>query len=183
MAMIPNHAFAAKLVTAASALMLVTTPAQALKTEEIGKITATFESKTITQSTVLVKGKEKGNTAYLLLTGSFSNLNLAGYSKDNSRLGIEVDYLSLQPTAETTPLSVTISYIPPRPGKEFWTSDEAPTPAQITFTTFETQGEEGRVAGTYQAELCRAESIGAEPDTSNCRPIEGTFDSKFFVEE
>lgn len=182
--MLSHYVFAAKRVTAVSVLMLVMTPAQALTTEEVGKLTANFGSETITQPTVLVKGEEKGNTAFLFVQQvGFSSLSLSGYSSDNSRLGIEVSYFALQPTPETTPTDVTISYSPPSPSKEFWTSDDAPNPATITFTTFDTNGNEGRVVGTYQAELCRAESIGSEPDTGNCRPIEGTFDSMFFVEK
>lgn len=182
--MFSNYAFAAKLVTAVSALMLMMTPAHALNTEEIGKLTARFGGETITQPTVLVKGSEKESTAFLFVQqAGFSNLSLSGYSGDNSRLGIEVSYFALQPTPETKPIDVTISYSPPRPSKEFWTSEGAPNPAKITFTTFETNGYEGRVVGTYQAELCRAESIGSEPDTGNCRPIEGIFDSMFFVEK
>lgn len=132
---------------------------------------------------MLVKGEEESTAFLFVQQTGFSSLSLAGYSDDNSRLGIEVSYLALQFIPETTPINVTISYSPPRPSKEFWTSDDAPNPATLIFTTFETKGNEGRVVGTYQAELCRAESIEAEPDTGNCRPIEGTFDSMFFVEK
>lgn len=182
--MMLNYAFAAKLGTVVCAFMLLIAPAQAMKTEEIGKLTANFAGETITQPTVLVKGEEKGNTAFLFVQqAGFSSLSLAGYSADNSRLGIDVSYFSLQPTPETTPMDVTITYSPPRPSKGFWTSGEAPHSATITFTTFETNGNQGRVVGTYQAQLCRAESIGSEPDTDNCRPIEGTFDSRYFIEK
>ena len=184
MTLFSNHAFVAKLVTAASTAMLMMTSAQARETQEIGKLTANFGGETITQPTVVAKDKKSTfNTAFLFVQEvGFSALSLAGHTGGGQRLGIEADFHALQPGPKTPPINLTISYIPPR-SKAYWTSDEAPKPAKIAFTTLEIKGDEGRAVGMYQAVLCHAASIGAEPDTKNCRPIEGTFDTKFFVEK
>lgn len=182
--MFANHAYAPKLAAVASTFLLITAPAQAFETEAIGKLTANFGGEAITQPTVHIKsGKEKSNTAFLFVQKvGFSSLSLAGYSPDNKRLGIDVSYMSLQPGPKTAQIEQTITYAPGG-STAFWTSDGAPKPARITFTTFETKGNEGRAVGTFEALVCYVKTPTAEPDTKNCRPIEGSFDTKFFVEK
>ncbi len=73
-------------------LMVLTTSAVAVEREEIGKIRANFGGETIAQPTVLAQRNGKASpTAFLILPGAgISSLNLAGYSPDNKRLGLEV---------------------------------------------------------------------------------------------
>ena len=164
--------------------MILTTPALALEIKEIGKIKANFGGETITQPTVLAQRNGKASpTAFLILPGAgISSLNLAGYSRDNKRLGLEVTYMTEQPGPKTAPIDLTITYAP-KGTEEYWTSMNAPTPGKITFTTFERKGNEGRAVGNFKALLCYTKDHSSGPDAKNCRPIEGSFDTKFFVEK
>lgn len=171
-----------KLVVIISSQMLLAMPALAFEIEEIGKIKATFGSETIMQPTVLAKqGPESSATASLILPGAgFSALSFSGYSVDNKRLGLELSYKTERPDPKTVPYDLTITYSP-KGNKAHWTSEGAPSPAKVTFTTLETKGKEGRAVGSFKALLCYAESLASDPDMKNCRPIEGSFDTKIFV--
>jgi hypothetical protein len=158
------------------------TPSLAFETEEIGMIEASFDAGTIAQPTVLARdGDEASATAFMFLTGISAALSIAGYSTDNARLSVEVDFMTEQPGPETTPLAMTISYAP-RGGAQRWTSEGAPSAPAVTFTTLEANDEEGRAIGTFAAELCFAEDYEGGGDPGNCRMIEGRFDTRFFVE-
>ena len=174
-----------KLAGIISTLMILMTPALAAQSEEIGKIKANFGGETIVQSTVIAKRDGKASaTAYMILPGAgVSSLNLVGaYGPANQRLSIELTYMTEQPGPKTVPIDLTISYSP-KGTKEHWTSEDAPTPGKITFTTLERKGQEGRAVGTFKALLCYAKGHGSGIDTKNCRPIEGSFETKFLVEK
>lgn len=173
-----------RLAAIISTLMVLTTPALAVETEEIGKIKANFGGETIAQPTVLAKqGGKSSATAFLIIPGGgMSNLNFVGYSLDNKRLSLEISYMTERPGPQTVPVDLTITYAP-KGTKEHWTSEDAPTRAKITFTTLETKGKEGRAAGAFKALLCYAKDHSSGPDTKNCRPIEGSFETKLFVEK
>lgn len=164
--------------------MILTTPALAFEIKEIGKIKANFGGETITQPTIIAKqGSKSSATASLIVPGGgFSALSFSGYSRDNKRLGLEASFKTERPEPQSVPYDLTITYAP-KGTKEHWTSDGAPTPAKITFTTLETKSKEGRAVGTFKALLCYAKNHESGPDTKNCRPIEGSFETKLFVEK
>lgn len=165
-------------------VLFLASPAMAMEVEEIGTMQTTFDNDSITLPTVLAtQGDETSPTAYLFRPGAgISSLTISSYSPGNSRLFVELMYFEVTPTPDMAPVLVAVSYDPPGTG-QFWTSEEAPTPPSVTFTTLEVDGEEGRAVGTFEALLCFAEDYGAEADLDNCRPIEGSFDTRFFVEE
>lgn len=166
-----------------AALAILATPAVSMEREEIGTIRAEFDGAEITRSTVIsTQGDEVSPSAYLLVIGAgISSLAMIGVGTDNAQLGLDLTYMSETPDVATTPIDMTIFYSP-KGGIARWTSEDAPTPPSIDFTTFETEGEEGRVAGTFSALLCYAETYEAGVDTENCSPMEGSFDTRFFVE-
>lgn len=171
-----------KFTTAFLALLATATPILAFETEDIGMIEANFDGENIAQPTVLARdGDEAQATAFMFLTGMTAALSIAGYSTDNARLSVELDFMTEQPGPQTAPLGVTISYDPPGSGG-FWTSEDAPSAPAVTFTTLEANDEEGRAVGTFSAQLCFAEGYEGGGDPANCRMTEGRFDTRFFVE-
>lgn len=166
-----------------SALMIAATPALALDIEEIGQLDATFNGKTIAQPTVLVRndGEEQGTAFMMTPGGGFTFLALSGFSPDNSRLDIEIEFHMTTPGSQAAPSAATITYAPAGTA-ERWTSDGAPTPPSVTITTLETGDDEGRAAGSFAALLCYSEDYEDEGDPDNCHPIEGSFDTRFFNE-
>lgn len=101
-----------KFTSAILALFMTAIPVLALDMEEIGTIAATIDGEIITQPTVLVRDANEA-TAYLFLAGyGFSAFTIAGYSTDNKRLSLEIDYMSDQPGPATAPINLTLTYSP-----------------------------------------------------------------------
>ncbi|WP_145953471.1 hypothetical protein [Oceaniglobus indicus] len=170
-----------KLALQMALAIAVTTPAAAWEVEEIGTITATFGDETMQQPTVIVtSGDEVSPTAYMIRTiGNFSSLNLM---TGDGNFVIEADYMTHAPGPDTAPISAAVTYAPAG-WTQMWLSDGAPEPLEVTFTTLEIEGDAGHATGTFRGVLCFADGMGAEADPGNCRAIEGTFDTPFFIEE
>lgn len=164
-------------------LAAVASSVLAMEIEEIGSIDADFGGQAISQPTVIATdGDESSSSAFLFLPGGgFSSLSLSGFSMDNARLGIDLTYMSETPGPDTVPIDVTITFSPEGTGQH-WTSQDAPSAVTIAFTTFAAAGEAGQVIGTFHAVLCYAEGYESEPDTTNCRPIQGSFDTPIVIE-
>src|SRR5690606_3886280 len=166
-----------------SLLAIFATPALAYETEDIGILQATFDGQAIELPTLIVKSDgEEQAMAFLHVIGSgFSNLSLTGLGTDNARLDISAGFMFDTPSPDAPVFDLTIDYAPTGTGQH-WKSDEAPTPAAITFTTLEFDDVQGRAAGTFSGELCYADGYEAEAEVDNCKSIEGSFDTQFFLE-
>ena len=171
-----------KVVAFFLALGLIATPALAFETEEIGLLKATFGEESISQPTVIAKADGASSpTAYFTVIGGFSFLSFSGFMSDNSRLDISATFQAETPSPQKPPFQLDIQYKAPGE-KGYWTSDGAPIAASIAFTVLEHDDNEGHAVGSFSGALCYAESYGADADPENCRPIEGNFDTKFFIE-
>ena len=166
-----------------SVLAVAAMPALADETEDIGKMQATFGDQAIELPTMIyTSGDDVSPSAYMFAPGGgFTVLSIAGMNMANDRLDIQVDFYPAPPSTGAGAFSLEISYDPTGNGQR-WTSDEAPTPAAISFTTLEFDDVQGRAAGTFTGELCYADGYEAEADPGNCKLIEGSFDTQFFME-
>lgn len=175
--------FVMKYIAVLFTFVVFSSPALAYDTEEIGMLRATFDGQAIELPTMIVKSEsEESPSAYMIAPGGgFTNLTLTGLTMENTRLDISAGFLFDTPSPEAKVLTFTIGYAPTGTGQR-WTSDEAPTPPIITFTTLENDDVQGRAAGTFTGELCYADGYEAEADPANCKPIEGSFDTQFFME-
>ena len=169
--------------TVLTILVVFSSPVLAYEMEEIGMLRATLDGQAIELPTMMVKsGDEEQAMAFLhVIGGGFSNLSLTGLGMDNARLDISAGFFAQTPSPVAAVSALTIDYAPIGTGQH-WTSDEAPAPPAITFTTLEFDNVQGRAAGTFAGVLCFADGYEADPDTNNCKKIEGSFDTKFFME-
>ena len=172
-----------KYIAAFSTLFAFFTPVLGAEIEEIGTLQATFNGERIVQPTVIGTGDgASGATAVFIKSGEDpSLLSLGGFSPDNKRLGVDVTYTGEDPDLHTTPLDLTITYVPTGTD-EHWTSEAARSPPETTFTTLDLGAEMGRATGWFTGLLCFTEGYESASDPDNCRPIEGSFDTVFFVE-
>lgn len=165
----------------AFALPMLALPAHAWEVKEIGTITATFAGETFARPTVIITdGDEVSPTANLFLT--LNNLSGLSLMTGDGDFVVEANFTSHTPGADSVPYSTSVTYAPDG-NMQFWLSDGAPAPLQMTFTTLTVAGDEGYAAGSFRGVLCFADGLGAEADPDNCHPIEGAFDTPFFVEE
>jgi hypothetical protein len=172
-----------RIATFLLALGLITTPALAFEIEEIGLLTATFGEESISQPTVIAKadGKASPMAYFTVVGGGFSLLSFSGFMSDNSRLDISATFQSEALSPQKPPFQLDIQYKAPGE-KGYWTSDGAPIAASIAFTVLDHDDKEGQAVGSFSGALCYAESYETDADSENCRPIEGNFDTKFFIE-
>ena len=166
-------------------VLFLASPAMATEIEEIGTLQTTFDGESITQPTVLAtRGDERRPTAYLFRAGQgFSGLTISSINPSLPRVFLELSYLVETPDRDTAPIFLAVTYEPPTGTRQHWTSEEAPTPPTISFSTLYVDDAEGRAVGTFTALLCFAEDYDADADLGDCRMIEGSFDTRFIIEE
>ncbi len=99
----------------------------------------------------------------------------------NKKLDIGATFQTEAPGPQIAPFELTIQYKTPEENGH-WKYDGAPTGTEIEFTTLEHDGTEGRAIGSFKGTLCYAANYESNVDAGNCRPIEGSFDTRFFVE-
>jgi hypothetical protein len=155
-----------------AAIVAFTSPAFAYETEEIGMLRATFDGQAIELPTMIVKsGDDEDAMAYMSVPGGgFSSLILTGLNMTNERLDINAGYVFDIPSPEAKVFSFEITHAPTGTGQH-WTSDGAPTPPVVTFTTLEFDDVQGRAAGTFTGALCFSDGHGTDADLGNCKPI------------
>lgn len=155
-------------------------PAHAWEIEEIGTIEIVFADEVIEKPTVIVtNGDEVSPTAFMLLTvGNFSNLSLMS---GDANFVIDATFMSHTPGPDTVAVSASVTYSPDG-NMQFWLSEGAPEALDLTFTMLTIDGDEGHAVGNFSGLLCFADGLGAEADPGNCRPVEGRFDTPFFIE-
>jgi hypothetical protein len=94
---------------------------------------------------------------------------------------LSIDVGFIKPFTENSkPVVAEITHLPEGISGAIWTSERVPEQVDIQFDTLDP--ESGRATGSFEAKLCLAATIGAEPDTSNCRAIKGTFDTELLLE-
>lgn len=158
--------------------LAIAAPASAFEMEVIGMIEADFDGNVLTQETLLVtEDGETNATAEVRAFGPVTTLNI--YSGARDQLSLNLSYMA-PPSAQAEPMELTIAYFE-NGMRQFWTSDEAPSAPTIVFDTLELGEDDGQAEGRFEATLCRVDGIGAEPDTSDCKPISGRFATRLLV--
>lgn len=146
--------------------------------ETIGTITAEFDGATIEQATMRVdQDGEKSATAEISRVMNITSISIYGTGK--GQISLEIMYTAKTPGPDTPLLEASVQHFPGGIGPH-WTSEGAPDAPRIRFTTLDTDGEEGRAEGTFEATLCWVEKIGRDADAGNCKPISGSFSTKLF---
>jgi hypothetical protein len=164
-------AFCIALSTAAFAQQDLTT---------IGQIEAEFDGETLSQTTVsYVDEGERLGTASLTRFGGLTSLSI--YGSEARQLSIEAMYTIATPDPSTAPLDMTISYFPSGI-TQFWTSEEAPQPARVTFDRLDLTSDAPHASGSFEAMLCQVSGLGQEADLGTCLPIKGRFDTALILE-
>ena len=163
-------------------LVFTITPAFA---EQFGTITVTYDGKE--RQWFTISGKQGGKliaTAEIRSSGPISTVHIQGHPRPSYTakdvLSIDLVYLGAA-EKDADPTGVEIIHLPDGMSGEIWTSEQSPQATRVIFSEFNADGDTGRLSGTIEALLCRKATAIAEPDTSNCRPIAGDFDTKILV--
>lgn len=155
--------------------------------EEFGRIEATLNGEARTWYTLTMTRDGETDASARFSTNQFtSDLHLQGHPQPSFTstdvLSIDLRYSGkYQPGA--APMEAEIMYLPAGMKPPFWTSSQTGTPVSVTFEDLSLDGETGRAAGTFTATLCMMQTLGGDPDTSQCQPIEGRFDTRVMIEK
>lgn len=169
---------------AAAAWLCVAIPASA---DEFGRIEATLNGEARTWYTLTLTLGGQTDASATFSTGSLtSDLHMQAHPRPSFTttdvLSIDLMYRgAYQPGAD--PMDVEIMYMPTGMRPPFWTSSSTGTPVSVTFDELSLDSDVGHATGTFSATLCIVEALGADPDTSQCQPIEGRFDTKVMIEK
>jgi hypothetical protein len=157
------------------ALLILALPALAEDFQTIGLIEAEFDGETLSQTTMsyLDDGRRLA-TASLNTQSGISTLTIQG--AEGKPITIEVMFTGAEPDTQSNPMDLAIGYFPAGM-RSFWTSEDASEPARITFDRLDTDVDNLHASGTFEALLCHVPEGAYEPDSGNCQPITGRFDT------
>lgn len=157
------------------AIWLLTTPVVAEDFQTIGMIEAEFDGETLSQTTMsYLDGGRRLATASLTTVMGTTRLAIMG--AEGTPIIIEAIFTVSEPKPQSSPISLSVSYFPSGM-RSYWTSEDAPAPAQITFERLDTAADDLHASGTFQALLCFVSEGAYDADTDNCQPIAGRFDT------
>ncbi|WP_112322735.1 hypothetical protein [Oceanibium sediminis] len=158
-----------------------------LSAEEFGRIDGTLNGEPRNWYTIsLTQGGQSDASATFSTGGITSDLHLQGHPRaaftTSDVLSIDLMYMGAVEPGKA-PISVEVMYLPTGMTPPFWSSEEAPAPASVTFEELTLDGDIGRAVGSFSATLCKVESLTSGANTSQCQQIEGQFDTQVLIEE
>ncbi|WP_112321365.1 hypothetical protein [Oceanibium sediminis] len=168
------------------ALLLALLSGNGAMAESFGTISADHGGDSRDWFTIRIDtGNATGASATFRAGKMLSNLHMQGHPKPSFTtkdvLSIDASFRSpYKPGA--APMIVEIILMPDGMSRPFWTSDQAPGPAEISFETLDLNSDPGRAVGTFSAVLCMVEELYAEPDLDSCKPISGSFETNIALE-
>lgn len=157
------------------ALSILALPAQAEDFRTIGLIEAEFGGEALSQPTMsyLDEGRRLA-TASLTTTMGVTSLTIQG--AEGKPITIEAMFTTATPTPQSPVTGPSIAYFPSGM-RSYWTSQDSPEPAQITFEQLDTTADDLHASGAFAALLCFVPDGADTADTGNCQPIAGRFNT------
>ncbi len=157
-----------------------------LAAQEFGRIEASLNGEARTWYTLSLSDGERTDASATFSTGKLtSDLHLQAHPRPSfttsDMLSIDLMFRGDYQPGDA-PMDVEIMYLPSGMRPPFWTSARTGTPVSVAFEELAVDGDSGRAVGTFSATLCRTEVISDDPDTGQCQPIEGRFDTRLLVE-
>lgn len=169
-------------------LLAALATAEAASAEEFGRIKAALDGEAREWFTIAME-TDSGTAA----TATFGagpmntgNLHVQGHPRPSftSTDVLSVDTMFLGTNGDAQQMDVSVMYMPDGMSGPYWQSDGAPGEASLMLETLEIgeAGDIGRASGRFEAEICLKESPAAPLDTTNCRRISGSFDTRVLME-
>lgn len=144
----------------------------------VGTINATIDGTPYYGETLDVPS-EGTSTAELRSFGPVNSISIQAHDPQaegimRNVLSIEVSLMGIDASASI--MEASVSWWPEGMSEPFYLSEESGTAPEIVFDALSL--ENGAAAqGNFSAVVCRRDGTFAEADTSDCRQVEGTFDT------
>lgn len=145
----------------------------------VGTINATIDG-TAYEGETLDVPSEGTATAEAQSFGPVTSLSIQAHDPQAESIMRNVLSVQVSFMGEDLPASImeaSVSWWPDGMSEPFYISDDSGTEVKVALDTLSLEDESSAVAGTFSALLCRKDSFFAETDTSDCKMVEGTFDT------
>jgi hypothetical protein len=128
-----------------------------------GLIAAETEGETLSQTTTsyLHEGRCLATASLTTVMGAPS-LTIQG--AEGKPITIEAMFTNIEPDPQSNLIGLSVGYFPSGM-RSYWTSGDAPEPAQITFERLDTAADNLHASGTFAALLCFVPEGAYEADT------------------
>ncbi|RDD99789.1 hypothetical protein DTW92_02525 [Paracoccus pantotrophus] len=151
--------------------------AQIAKTA-MGSVEATIGDSAYSGETLDVPS-EGTSTAEIRSFGPVTSIQIQAHDPESESimrnvLTIEVSLMGSDASASI--METTISWWPEGMSPPYYLGDDNGTAPEVVFDRLSLE-DGGSAQGRFSAVLCRRDSLLAEADTSDCLPVEGTFDT------
>mgnify|MGYP000924663676 CR=1 FL=1 len=148
-------------------------------TTSVGAVDARIDGMSYSGETLDV-ASEGTSTAEVRSFGPITSISIQAHDPKaenimHNVLGIEVSLMGSE-----TPVSgmeASVSWWPEGMRNPFYLSEDSGTAPEIVFDALSLDNGSAATQGIFSAVVCRRDTMFAEPDMSDCRQVEGTFDT------
>ena len=144
----------------------------------VGAVNATIDGEPYSGETLDVPS-EGTSTAEFRSFGPVTSISIQAHDPEadslmRNVLTIEVSLMGSDASASI--METTISWWPEGMSPPYYLGEDSGTAPEVVFDRLSLE-DGGSAQGRFSAVLCRRDSLLAEADTSDCLPVEGTFDT------
>lgn len=123
---------------------------------------------------------EGTSTAEIQSFGPMTSISIQAHDPEagslmRNVLSIEVSLMGSDASASI--IEPSVSWWPEGMSPPFYLSEDSGTAPEVVFDTLSLEDGAAAAKGRFSAVVCRRDSMLAEADTSDCLPVEGTFDT------
>lgn len=165
---------------AALGLSLILAPAALAQTiNPVGTMTATIDGAPYEGETLDVPS-EGTSTAEARAIGPITSLTVQAHdvgAKGRMENVLSVEVTLMGDGSAPSIVDASASFWPKGMGAPFYLSEDSGRPVEVTFDNLSLEDGAASVTGGFSARLCRKENFTAETDTSDCKEVEGRFDT------
>lgn len=145
----------------------------------VGSVEATIDGVPYAGETLDVPS-EGTSTAEFRAFGPVTSISIQAHDSEaesimHNVLSIEVSLMGSDAAAPM--VDVSVSWWPEGMGEPFYLSQDSGVAPEIVFDVLTLEDGNSSAQGRFSAAVCRRDSMLAEPNTNDCRQVEGTFDT------
>lgn len=166
-----------------AAFFLIVAATPVLGFEEVGKVTAIIDGQT--QSWATLQAAPDEMTASLSVEKTFVQLSLSGHDPAGSLMQNMLSFSGLwlkDKVLGAEAMEPTIMLVPQSMTDPFWSSDEAPEPAQLILTVMDETATGYHLEGNFSGQVCLRTNFMTPPDLTQCKSVSGSFSTEALVD-
>ena len=147
--------------------------------EPVGSVEAKIGDATYKGKTFDAPGQDASSTSFQA-AGPLTTVTIQAHDSDAPSMmenvfGIQITLNEKKASAPV--FDASLSYWPGGMKKPFYVTENSGVQTKITFDEMTFDGGTANMKGSFSGKLCKKKNFMSETDTSDCLPVEGTFDT------